>query len=112
MIRHGMSRVVDDDLREKLDIGPYPRGGGGFTVNVTGSGFNQRSGGSFRIIADCSDWDNSIGTNCPGQSGDPESPHYKNLMGPWAEGQYFPIYFSRKKVDSAAESILVLYPIK
>jgi penicillin amidase len=112
MIRHGMSRVVDDDLRARLDIGPLPRGGDGSTVNVTGSGYNQRSGGSFRIIADCSDWDKSVGTNCPGQSGDPESPHYKDLIGPWAEGQYFPIYFSRKKVLSAAESILVLNPVK
>jgi penicillin amidase len=109
---HGMSRVVNDDLRAQLDIGPLPRGGDGFTVNMTGSGYNQRSGGSFRIIADCSDWDNSVGTNCPGQSGDPENPHYKDLIGPWAVGQYFPIYFSRQKVLSAAESIVVLEPIK
>jgi len=64
------------------------------------------------FIADCSDWDGSIGTNCPGQSGDPENPHYQDLIGPWAEGQYFPIYFSRKKVLSAAENILVLNPKK
>jgi penicillin amidase len=112
MLRHRMSRVVDDDLRTRLDIGPLPRGGDGSTVNMTGSGYNQRSGGSFRIIADCSDWDNSVGTNCPGQSGDLESPHYKDLIGPWAEGQYFPIYFSRKKVLTATESILVLNPMK
>jgi penicillin amidase len=111
MLRHRLSYALNDDLREQLDIGPYPRGGSSFTVNMTGSGFNQRSGGSFRIIADCSDWDNSVGTNCPGQSGDPESPHYKDLIGPWAEGQYFPIYFSRHKVLSAAESILMLNPI-
>jgi penicillin amidase len=112
MLRHRLSSAVSDGLRTQLDIGPFPRGGGGFTVNVTGSGFNQRSGASFRIIADCSDWDNSVGTNCPGQSGDPENPHYKDLIGPWAEGQYFPIYFSRQKVLSAAESIFVLNPMK
>lgn len=112
MLRHRMSGVVSDDLRARLDIGPLPRGGDGFTVNVTGGGFNQRSGASFRIVADCSDWDNSVGTNCPGQSGDPDSPHYKDLIGSWAEGRYFPIYFSRKKVLSAAESILLLDPMK
>jgi penicillin amidase len=111
-LQHRLSRVADEDLRAQLDIGPLPRGGSGFTVNVTGSGFNQRSGGSFRIIADCSDWDNSVGTNCPGQSGDPKSQHYKDLMGPWAEGQYFPIYFSRQKVLSAAKNILILNPMK
>jgi penicillin amidase len=112
MLRHRLSHALDDDLRARLDIGPFPRGGGGFTVNVTGSGYNQRSGASFRIIADCSNWDNSVGTNCPGQSGDPENAHYKDLIGPWAEGQYFPIYFSRQKVLSAAESVLILNPMK
>jgi penicillin amidase len=112
MLHHRLSNVLNDDLRSQLDIGPFPRGGSGFTVNMTGSGYNQRSGASFRIIADCSDWDNSVGTNCPGQSGNPENPHYKDLIGPWSEGQYFPIYFSRQKVASAAESILVLDPMK
>jgi penicillin amidase len=112
MLRHGLSNALNDDLRSRLDIGPLPRGGSSFTVNMTGSGYNQRSGASFRIIADCGDWDSSVGTNCPGQSGNPESLHYKDLIGPWAEGQYFPVYFSRKKVASAAEIILMLDPIK
>jgi penicillin amidase len=112
MLRHLLSRALSDSLREKLDIGPFPRGGSSFTVNMTGSGYNQRSGASFRIIADCSDWDNSVGTNCPGQSGNPESPHYKDLFEPWGKGQYFPVYFSRQKVESAAEAIIILDPLK
>lgn len=112
MLRHMLSRALSDNLRAKLDIGPFPRGGSGFTVNMTGSGYNQRSGASFRIIADCSDWDNSVGTNCPGQSGNPDSPHYKDLFEPWGKGQYFPVYFSRKKVESAAEAILTLNPMR
>lgn len=111
-LHHMFSEVLSDELRARFDIGPLPRGGSGFTVNMTGSGYNQTSGASFRIIADCSDWDNSVGTNCPGQSGDPESPHYKDLIGPWSKGQYFPVYFSRKKVASAAESILMLKPLR
>ena len=112
MLQHRLSNALNENLRTQLDIGRLPRGGSGFTVNMTGSGYNQRSGASFRIIADCSDWDNSVGTNCPGQSGNPASPHYKDLIGPWAGGQYFPIYFSRQKVASAAESILMLKPMK
>jgi penicillin amidase len=110
MLDHALSKALSDELRTKVDIGPLPRGGSGFTVNMTGSGHNQRSGASFRIIADCSDWDNSVGTNCPGQSGNPENPHYKDLFEPWASGQYFPVYFSRHKVESASESILMLIP--
>ena len=112
MLDHMLSKALSDDLRTQVDIGPLPRGGSGFTVNMTGSGYNQSSGASFRIIADCSDWDNSVGTNCPGQSGNPENPHYKDLFKPWADGQYFPVYFSRHKVESVSEGILMLVPKK
>jgi hypothetical protein len=44
------------------------------------NGDNQASGGSFKFIADTEDWDNSVGLNNPGQSGDPESPHYRDLF--------------------------------
>jgi len=109
-ILHMLSDAVEEEARDKLDVGPHPRGGSGYTVNMTTSGYNQTSGASFRIIADCKNWDNSVGTNCPGQSGDPESPHYKDLFEPWAKGEYFPVYFSRRKVESAAESITILKP--
>ena len=39
---------------------------------------NQRSGGSFRVVINTKDWDNSFATNSPGQSGDPNSKFYKN----------------------------------
>jgi penicillin amidase len=112
VLHHMLSLALSDDFRAKFDTGLLPRGGSGFTVNMTGDGYNQTSGASFRIIVDCSDWDNSAGTNCPGQSGNPESPHYKDLFEPWGKGQYFPVHFSRQKVESAAEDILVLNPIK
>ena len=67
-------------------------------------------GASFRIIADTGDWDRSVGTNTPGQSGDPDSPHYRDLFEPWAEGRYFPVFFSRPKVESVAEAKITLVP--
>jgi penicillin amidase len=112
MLHHRLSNALDENLRSQFDIGPLSRGGSSFTVNMTGSGYNQRSGASFRIIVDCSDWDNTVGINCPGQSGNPKSPHYKDLFEPWGKGQYFPVCFSRQKVESAAESILMLNPMK
>jgi penicillin amidase len=53
-----------------------------------------------------------VGTNCPGQSGDPESPHYADLFKPWAKGKYFPIFFSRDKIESAAGFLITLKPVK
>ena len=110
-LRHPLSRVVKDDVRRLIDLGPLPRGGNGETVNNTSGVNNQASGATFRIIADLSDWDRTLGTNAPGQSGDPKNPHYSDLFRMWAEGRYFPVYFSRAKIQSAAEKTTVLRPV-
>ena len=110
LIRHPMTAAVSPDLRRRLDVGPLPRGGYGGTVHSTGGGDNQTSGASLMIVADTSDWDNSVGLNTPGQSGNPDSPHYRDLFELWARGKYFPIFYSRAKIDSVTESTTVLRP--
>ena len=109
LIRHPLADLKTD-LRSTFNVGPRPRGGDGFTVTATGSGDNQTSGGSFKIIVDTADWDNSLGINNPGQSGDPDSPHYRDLFELWSRGRYFPAFYSRAKVESVAESRLTLQP--
>ena len=110
-IPHTMSEVVNEEIRKKLDVGPAPRGGTSYTVNPTGRGDNQTSGPSYRIIADASNWDNSVATiNLPGQSGDPDSPHYRDLFELYVAGKHTPIFFSRKKVESVTEQTLRLVP--
>jgi acyl-homoserine lactone acylase PvdQ len=54
--------------------------------------------------------DRSVGTNSPGQSGDPESRFYQNLFVPWARDEYFPVYFSRNKIYSVAVEKIKLVP--
>ena len=80
------------------------------TVSATGNADNQAAGGSLKIIADTDDWDNSVGINTPGQSGDPDSAHYRDLFDLWAQGQYFPIAYSRQKVESVTEGVTRLTP--
>ena len=109
-IKHLLSEAVNVGIRATLDLGPEPRGGDNNTVNNTSGGFNQTSGASFRIIANLEDWDTSLGTNSPGQSGNPDSPHYSDLFRMWLNGKYFPIFFSKDKVLSAAELITNLQP--
>ena len=111
-IDHPLSDALKKELRLQFDLGPLPRGGNGKTVNNTSDSDNQASGATFRIIADLADWDLSVGTNAPGQSGDPKDPHYSDLLNPWAEGKYFPVYFSRAKIESATEKTIWLVPIK
>lgn len=108
VIRHPLSQAVDEETRQRLDVGPLPRGGNSYTVGNTGGGNNQTSGASFRIIVDTEDWDNAVGMNNPGQSGDPDSPFYDNLFEMWAEDKFFPVYYSREMVDSAAREVVVI----
>lgn len=110
LIEHPLSNVVNAATRAKLTVGPLPRGGDGMTVSATGGNDNQTSGGSLKIIADTEDWDNSVGLNTPGQSGDPDSPHYWDLFKLWAQGRYFPVAYSRLKVESVRESTMRLTP--
>lgn len=111
-LKHPLSNAVKPDIRQKINVGPAPRGGNGHTVGSTGSGNNQPSGASFRLIVDTGDWDHCLGTNSPGQSGNPDDPFYKNLFDTWANDQFFPVYFSREKVESVMAKRVLLVPQK
>ena len=107
--KHPLS--TDDARRAVFDLKPVSRGGDANTVNATaGARFIQRSGASFREILDLSDWDKSVAINVPGQSGQPESPHYGDLLPLWAEGKYFPLLFNREKIEKNAAERLLLEP--
>ncbi len=110
LIRHPLSDAVNVEMKKKLEVGPFPRGGDNTTVSATGGQDNQGGGGSLKIVADTSNWDNSVGLNTPGQSGDPDSPHYRDLFELWARGRYFPVAYSRSRVESVAETTTTLSP--
>jgi penicillin G amidase len=109
-LKHPLSDAVTAELQTRLDLGPLPRGGYGHTVNSSSDDHNQATGASFRIIADAGDWDRSVGTNTPGQSGNPDSPHYRDLFETWANGQYFPVFFTRPKIEEVTEAKTTLVP--
>ena len=113
-LRHPMSVHLPDDLRQLADVGPAPRGGSGDTVGNTsyGGDFKQRSGASFRMVIDVGNWDASVAMNNPGQSGDPRSPHYKDLFEPWATDQAFPLLYTRPSILEAAEARIELVPAR
>ena len=112
LIRHPLSPALNAELRDRLNVGPTPRGGNGFTLGNTGSGDNQTSGASFRIFVDTRDWDNTLGMNTPGQVGDPDSPLYDNLFELWANDKVFPAFYSREKIESVLFEKLDLIPTK
>ena len=109
-IFHPLSRAVPAEIAARLTVGPHARGGNSYTLNNTGGGDNQTSGASFRMIVDTGDWDRTVGSNTPGQSGDPDSPFYDNLFELWASDRFFPVFYSRERVESVAAERWVLTP--
>jgi penicillin amidase len=83
-----------------FDIPAVERGGGAGTVAADGA--------SYREIFDVADWDRSLVINTPGQSGQPGSPFYSNLVRDWADEKYFQLAFSRRAVDKATAHTLTL----
>jgi penicillin amidase len=110
LVRHPLSAAVHDTLRARLDVGPAPRGGNAYTVLAAGAGNNQTAGASFRLLVDTYDWDRAVGMNVPGQSGNPDSPHYRDLFALWARNDVFPVYYSRGLIEQHARRREVLAP--
>ena len=98
---------------ELFDRGPVQRPGDGDVLQATGfdgDSFAQVEGASYREIFDLSDWDESRAINAPGQSGQPGSKHYDDLLPLWSEGGYFPLTYSKGAVDRATTDTLTLLP--
>jgi penicillin amidase len=109
LFRHPLANTPDRG--SVLNRGPVERPGDGYTPNATsGPDFRQSSGASYRHILDLADWDRSVFTSTPGQSGQPGSPHYDDLLPLWAEGNYAPLVYSREAVEKATAHKLLLEP--
>jgi penicillin amidase len=96
-----------------FDRGPIQRSGDGDVVQATDfddDSLDQVTGASYREIFDLANWDKSVGINVPGQSGQPGSKHYDDLLPLWSKGQYFPLNYSRTAVDAATTDVLLLVP--
>jgi penicillin amidase len=99
--RHPLLHLADAELAELMEYPPLPRGGSGYTTNNTAFRAGDllvRAGASYRQVIDVGNWDAATMTNAPGQSGDPRSPFYDNLLEVWAEEGDFPLLYSREKV--------------
>lgn len=109
--RHPLESV-HPRYKKTLNIGPYQRTGDGNTPNNTryDAQFQQIHGATYRHVLDLADWDKGQATSAPGQSGQFGSPHYADLAPLWAEGRYFPLAFSRKKVEEVTRNRLTLRP--
>jgi penicillin G amidase len=108
--RHPLDQ--QSEAGELLNLAPLPRPGDEYTVNATAfhDSWAQSGGASYRQILDTGDWDQSVAINTPGQSGQPSSRHYADLMPLWNAGRYFPLAYSRTAVEKVTINRLLLLP--
>jgi penicillin G amidase len=87
----------------QFTIAPFPQNGSGGTVNVG-------SAVSMRLIADVSDWDKSLHGIPLGQSGLPNSPHWKDQLDDWRNVTPRAFPFSKAAIAAATRDTVILTP--
>jgi penicillin amidase len=108
-----IAKLADPGLAAQMSLGPLSIPGSSSTPKAAtydAKTFDQTAGASVRLVLDVGAWDNSMAINTPGQSGDPMSPHYRDLFPLWAAGSYVPLRFSRAAVEGDAEVVMSLKP--
>ena len=109
-----IATLADPAMRAQMSVGPLQVPGSASSPRAATyrtSDFAAIAGASVRMVLDVGAWDNSIAINSPGESGDPYSPHYRDLFPLWAAGDYVPLLYSRAAVEREAESVLMLTPL-
>ena len=112
---HVLAPLAAEGEAAGLSVGPTPMAGTSLSplaATWRADDFRVTSGASFRMVLDVGDWDSSRFINTPGQSGDIDSPHARDLFETWAKGGYLPLVYSRGAVEAATERVLRLSPAR
>ena len=102
-------------LAPVFELGPFPWGGDSNTVaQASVDPLDPRANpiaiGSLRMVVDVGQWDRARFALPGGQSGNPLSPHYDDLLPIWLRGQGVPIAWTPDAVDRATVDRLHLEP--
>ena len=99
-------------------VAPIERPGDSVTVNIGGDdgfsadppNYDQSIVSSMREIIDLSNLDNSLWIITTGESGQPFSAHYSDLISLWNQNQYQHMDVSPQAEDKATKELLTLGP--
>jgi penicillin amidase len=113
-LEHPIGRIPQ--LASVFNRGPYVFGGDGTTISQAGSTAlkplgNPTAIASLRAVIDVGNWEASRFILPGGQSGNPMSPHYDDMIPLWLRGEGVPIAFSPLEVGFAAKHTLRLMPL-
>lgn len=111
---HAMGGVAILNRLLRLTIGPRPRAGSLFTVNVADFGtqppFRNAHAASWRQVVDLADMEAGAMVLPAGQSGNPLSPRYRDQADRWWRGELFVVPLSRARVAPPGGGVLRLVP--
>ncbi|HLY32843.1 MAG TPA: penicillin acylase family protein, partial [Ktedonobacterales bacterium] len=99
-------------------VAPVARPGDGVTVNVGGDDnfaadpptYEQDTVSSMREIIDLQNFDRSVWVTTTGESGEPFSDHYKDLVPVWDQNHYQQMDYTPDAVAKAEAHLLTLQP--
>jgi len=102
-------------LDKIFNRGPYPTGGDGNTVSQAGRlsrewGCNVTILANLRNIMDVGNWDENRIVIAGGQSGNPFSPHYDDLLQLWLRGETICMPWTEEAIEQATRDSLQLRP--
>ncbi|NQU61244.1 MAG: penicillin acylase family protein [Rhodospirillales bacterium] len=104
-----LSRFVD--LEVSTDGGNYTVNRGASHINDAKQPFAHIHGAGFRAVYDLEDLRRSRFIIATGQSGNPLSPHYKDMLEVWRDGRYRRLSQTASDLKGADADILVLTPV-
>ena len=96
-----------------FDIGPREVDGGSHTLRNTGGELPPHaasSGAEYRIVVDFANPHSFLAVQNIGNSGVPDSPHYRDQFEPWLRGEYHVVHLRREAVEADCESATTIEP--
>lgn len=112
-LRHSVGERAP--LDRVFNLGPFAWGGDANTLGQAAADpldptDNPLMIASLRMVVDVGNWDENRFAMPGGQSGNPLSLHYDDLLPFWQHGEGVPIAWSPTKMDQAIQSVLRLVP--
>ena len=111
-LQHPLGRVKA--LAPIFNRGPFPWGGDGNTISQAGGAPASVIApvvASLRVVVPVGDWESARFVLPGGQSGNPFSKHYDDMLPLWQQGGGVPIAWSAESVSRAAVEMLELRPL-
>ncbi len=97
-----------------FNIGPFSVSGSHLTINkrqyAYTSPYQAKLGVSQRMIVDLGNMDDTLHVLPTGESGQLGSPHYKDQIALYLNGEYHPVWTDRQELEKHRQGTLTLQP--